>query len=292
MRRLADRRREIEQAMLARVYGIAEPPGNAELDYLHGLREAVAAAVDLGLKVLSGSDARPPRLPPVLLVQARLAARNGVALDVVLRRYFSGYTLFTSFFLEEAQAEPTSGQEESTERLHRNAGQFDRLVAAVARPRGGTVEDRNRDEGPPMAVGHPAKGLLGWRLSHRQARAVYPVVQHGGEVVAAAEAGLLAAVAKDETLVASLHQLYIEPLGDGEGLKETLHAYLAAGRNISSAASALQVNRQTVRTRLRAAEGKIGRSMDECGAEVEIALRLERELSTHTDATFLPGASQ
>ena len=68
-----------------------------------------------------------------------------------------------------------------------------------------------------------------------------------------------------------------------------MSAYLAAGRNISSAASALKVDRQTVRTRLRTIEEKIGRSLDECGAEMEIALRLERELSADAELAFLPG---
>jgi sugar diacid utilization regulator len=148
-------------------------------------------------------------------------------------------------------------------------------------------------EGPSIAIGHPAWGFDGWRLSHRQARAIFPLVQrYRGQVVSYAEAGLVAAMAKDEVLVASLCQLYLEPLGrerdGGEVLKETVRAYLAAGRNISSAASALQVNRQTVRARLRIVEGKIGRSLDECGGEMEIALRLEHELPV--DAKFAAGA--
>jgi PucR-like helix-turn-helix protein/diguanylate cyclase with GGDEF domain len=370
-RRLSDRRREIEQLTLTRVYGIAEPPGAAELDYLHGLREAVSAAVDFGLEVLSRGVDRPPPLPAALLVQARLAARNGVTLDVVLRRYFSGYALFTSFVFEEMQKVEVQG---STGLLQGNVSQFERLIGAIAeeyqrevaaavestpelqaglverllagevidvgplaydvhsnwhlamifsdhegagealhalaegldcrllhvRPRTGPswawlgrrrsfvpaevqAEIEKAVKRQPIAVGHPARGLAGWRLSHRQARAIHPVVQRRGEVLSYAEAGLVITMAKDDVLVASLHQLYIEPLScgrdSGEGLKETVRAYLAAGRNISSAASALQVNRQTVRTRLRTVEDKIGRSLDECGAEIEIALRIEQELS-------------
>jgi DNA-binding PucR family transcriptional regulator len=57
--------------------------------------------------------------------------------------------------------------------------------------------------------------------------------------------------------------------------RETLRAYFAAGRNISSAAAALSVHRDTVSNRLRAIEAKIGRPPDACAADLELALRLE-----------------
>ncbi len=373
-RRLLERRQEIEEVTLTRIYGIAEPPGTAELDYLHGLRDAVSAAIDFGIEVLSTSDDSPPGLPAALLVQARLAARNGVGLDVVLRRYFSGYTMFANFVFEEAQLAASEGAR-AEGILRSKTSQFDRLVGAVTEEYQREVEatvrsapefqarlverllagekadttplaydiDRSwhiamlfpghedssgalravaealdcrllqvrRRDGPswawlgrrgllepapardevqasmgcrPIAIGHPAHGLAGWRLSHRQARAIFPLVRRSrDEVTNYAEAGLVAAMAKDEVLVASLQQIYIEPLtcgrDGGEGLKETVRAYLAAGRNITSAASALRINRQTVRARLRTVEEKIGCSLDVCSAELEIALRLERELA-------------
>ena len=43
-------------------------------------------------------------VPVALLAQARLAARVGVSLDAVLRRYFAGYTLLGDFLIEEARA--------------------------------------------------------------------------------------------------------------------------------------------------------------------------------------------
>jgi PucR C-terminal helix-turn-helix domain/GGDEF-like domain len=374
-RRLAGRKHEIEQLTLARVYGIAEPPGTAELDYVHGLREAVSAAIDFGLQVLSGSDVRPPAVPAPLLVQARRAAHAGVALDVVLRRYFSGYTFFVNSVFEEMQKCSVSEIEGLTVRIQGKSSHFDRLVGAISdeyqreiqmlasttpqlqtrlveRLLAGEVVDsaalaymvnqtwhvalviadsdgvvdllratadaldcrllyvqrptktcwawlgrrRNVDaeivrrhlaEGPgrrtAIALGQPSRGLAGWRLSHRQAKAVFPLAQSRmSGVVSYAQSGLLVALARDEVLTASLRQLYIEPLScgrdGGEGLKATLLAYLAAGRNITSAASALRLNRQTVRSRLRTIEEKVGRSLDDCAAEFEIALRLDREL--------------
>ena len=50
----------------------------------------------------SASAGRRP-IPPVLLAQARLDARDGVPLDTVLRRYFAGNALFGDFLVEEAE---------------------------------------------------------------------------------------------------------------------------------------------------------------------------------------------
>jgi hypothetical protein len=132
-----------------------------------------------------------------------------------------------------------------------------------------------------QAFGEEAEGLTGWRLTHRQAAAAGSVARpERRSLVRYADVALLASVAQDEVLAASLRQLYLEPLergaGDGEVVKETLRAYFEADRNISSAAAALGANRSTVASRLRAIEGRIGRRLHACAAELEAALCLER----------------
>ena len=63
------------------------------------------------------------------MVQARIAARRGVGLDTVLRRYCAGYALFGDFLIEEAQ-EALQGP--ALKRLLRiQASLFDRVIAAV-----------------------------------------------------------------------------------------------------------------------------------------------------------------
>lgn len=131
-----------------------------------------------------------------------------------------------------------------------------------------------------LALGEPARGVEGWRLTHRQASAAMRVVRRGtGGIVRYADVGLLASISQDAVLASSLRQLYLAPLSGGRDggatLKQTLGAYFRAGRNISSAASALGVSRQTVGSRLRVVEEKLGRTLESCGAEVEVALRLE-----------------
>src|SRR4051812_23940055 len=96
--RLRARRPEIDQAVLTRILAVSDLNESVDLDsldpeYLEGLRAATSAAVDYGFAVLEYGEERAPPPPPVLLAQARLAARYGVGLDTVLRRYSAGFVL-------------------------------------------------------------------------------------------------------------------------------------------------------------------------------------------------------
>ncbi len=131
-----------------------------------------------------------------------------------------------------------------------------------------------------VAFGEPAQGLAGWRLTHRQARAAMPVaLRSSRRFVRYADIPLLASMLQDDLLVTSLRQLFLAPLtterDGGEVLRQTLRAYLTASRNLSSAAAILGVNRRTVTNRIRAVEECIGRSLDDCGAEFQLALQFD-----------------
>ena len=110
-----------------------------------------------------------------------------------------------------------------------------------------------------MTIGEPGEGLSGWRLSHRQAKAALQVAERRGQAVLRyADVALLASVLRDDLLVTSLRQLYLEPLerarDGGKAARETLRAYFAAERNVSSTAAVLGVDRRTVTNRMRAIE--------------------------------------
>jgi hypothetical protein len=131
-----------------------------------------------------------------------------------------------------------------------------------------------------MAIGEPARGLAGWRLTHRQARAALPIALRRSEpVVRYADVALFAAVLQDDLLATSLRESYLVPLmterDRGETLLDTLRAYFATDRNASSAAAVLKVDRGTVASRLRTIEQLLGRSIGSCAAEFEVALCLE-----------------
>jgi hypothetical protein len=141
--------------------------------------------------------------------------------------------------------------------------------------------------GVSLAAGEPARGIEGWRLTHRQAQAALLVAlrrresRGGRESIALtryADVPLLAAALKDEMLSRVLIDVYLSPLdGSRDGgavLRQTLNAYFAAERNASSAAAALGVVRSTVESRLRAVETRLGRTLHARLAELEVALCL------------------
>jgi hypothetical protein len=371
-RRLLERREEIEQAVLIRVHVIEDPSEVRDPAYLEGLRAAVHAAVDYGLTAVRSLNPDPPPVPPELLVQARLAAQNGVRLDVVLRRYVVGNTLLGDFLIDEvAQA---SAQAELRRLLRGQAARFERLVSEVSEEY--CREERSRQSAHPMtaarrrlalvrrlldgesldltdlgydlegshiatvgqgeglgsalgefasqlgcrllavdpgegitwgwlsrerpldtaevmrltqrlfpsgvslALGDPGEGVRGWRLSHRQASSALAIASDSPEPVTCyRDVALVVAIRKDELLAASLENLYLKPLRQakdgGKTAKETLRAYFAAARHVSSTAAALGVSRQTVSTRLLAIEEQLGESIDSRATEIDLAIRLE-----------------
>jgi hypothetical protein len=131
-----------------------------------------------------------------------------------------------------------------------------------------------------VAVGEPAEGLAGWRLSHRQAKAALPIAERRGEAgVRYADVILSVSILRDDLVAASLRQLYLDPLeatrDGGSVARRTLRAYFAAERNVSSTAAALGVDRRTVTNRIRAIEDLYGRPLGDFATDLEIALRLD-----------------
>lgn len=130
-----------------------------------------------------------------------------------------------------------------------------------------------------VTVGEPGEGLSGWRFSHLQAKAALPIAERRNQpVLRYADVTLLASIARDDLVEASLRQLYLAPLerarGGGTIARETLRAYFDAERNISSTAAALGVDRRTVRNRIAAIEQLLGRPLKGSLADLEIALQL------------------
>lgn len=100
--RLRSRQAEIERAVLIRVHAISSNSSSIDAEYLHGLRSAVAAAIDYGLTVVELGEGEPPAIPLALVTQARLSARLRINLDTVLRRYIAGSNLLRDFLMSES----------------------------------------------------------------------------------------------------------------------------------------------------------------------------------------------
>ena len=128
---LRERRPELEEKVLARAHGIADPSDAGNAEYREGLRSAVGAALEFGQLAIESDSEEVPEIPAVLLVQARLAARNRISLDTVMRRYNGGNTVFAEMLIEEAGRSGLPAEE--LRRLFRLlATSFERLLAAVA----------------------------------------------------------------------------------------------------------------------------------------------------------------
>jgi PucR C-terminal helix-turn-helix domain/GGDEF-like domain len=380
---LRRRRSEIEATILTRVQAVSEPPAGGGPEYAEGLRAAVCAGVEYGLEGIERGEASALSVPEALLAQARLAARSGVSLDTVLRRYFAGHVLIDDFMVQEAERTERLGPAELKRLLRSQAAIVDRLLAAVSqayteeaerRPQGTERRRAERIErllgGEPLdttelgydfegwhlgllafgqgsekaiaalarsldarpltlrrpegmlwawlgsrrkidaaqaqalaarelpadltlAIGEAGEGASGWRLTHRQARAALSVALRGGDkVVRYADVALLASALQDELLQAALHDLYLAPLeaerDGGEALRETLCAYFATARNVSSAAAALGLSRQTIKNRLKTIEERLGSPLGACGTEMELALALESIDSARKSPSGLP----
>lgn len=157
--RLGERLPEIQAAVASRVYSISDPHEVSDPAYLLGLNGALAAAVEHRLAVLEAGERQAPSVPPVLLAQARLEARDGVPLDTVLRRYFAGNTLFGDFLVEEAEREEVPNPA-LRRLLAEQATLGDSLITAVsaehaseAKNRPSTAAERRRETVKSLLVG-------------------------------------------------------------------------------------------------------------------------------------------
>lgn len=131
--RLAARREEIARAVWARVQTIADPAEVSDRHYLEGLRAAVGAAIEYAIALVEAGDDRAPAIPASLISQARHAVHAGVSLDTVLRRYFSGFAVFSDFVLQEIESSPTLRDTTLQEMLRSHSTLFDNLIAVVGK---------------------------------------------------------------------------------------------------------------------------------------------------------------
>lgn len=145
--RLRGRRDEIEQTLLTRVYAISDPAEVGDSEYALGLKTAVGAALDYALDSLDRSEAARPSLPPELLTQARAAARAGVSLDTVLRRYIAGHTALGDFVAQETLAAAPGDDTAGQASLRAQAALLDHLIDAVACEYNSELRAQSRSRG-------------------------------------------------------------------------------------------------------------------------------------------------
>ncbi|HTA34326.1 MAG TPA: helix-turn-helix domain-containing protein [Solirubrobacteraceae bacterium] len=134
-----------------------------------------------------------------------------------------------------------------------------------------------------LAIGTPRFGLDGWRRTHLEALAVWPVALRGRPgATHCGDVTIDAALLGNEVLATLHRETFLLPLDrlrdGGQTARDTLHAYFACERNIASTSAKLRVTRRTVENRLHAIAESLGRPLRTCLPEIEAALRLESSL--------------
>lgn len=172
--RLRVRQGELVQEIFARVRGDAfGGAGDGDAEYVAGLRAAVAAAVEYGLQGIERGDEGLGSIPAVVQEQARRAARVGVSLETVLRRYVLGYSLLEGYVIDEAERGEEDGlgpiqRGALKEALRAQAAALDRLLAAITNAYG--EEAARAGYSSPVGAGVAALPALLGNPSARRAR--------------------------------------------------------------------------------------------------------------------------
>jgi PucR C-terminal helix-turn-helix domain/GGDEF-like domain len=153
--RLRSRSAEIEDAIFNRVRTLASPAESEDAEYRAGLRATVAESLDYALTSIERGEEEIGAFPPAAAVQARRAARAGVRLDTVLRRYAAGDRLVSEIIMDEAGRFPNEALRQV---LTTQSPHVDRLMASVAAEYMAELELMRRS--PAQRVAERVKRLL------------------------------------------------------------------------------------------------------------------------------------
>jgi hypothetical protein len=132
-----------------------------------------------------------------------------------------------------------------------------------------------------FAFGDPARGITGFRLTHRQAVAAQAVALAAGTLpsrevtfgeVAPVAMMLGSADLLRDWVLATLRGLAADDEHDAR-LRETLLVFLQSGGSYKTTAERLTLHKNTVQYRIRKAEESLGRPISEHRHDVELALR-------------------
>ncbi len=304
VRRLRARQEEIVEAVLARVHeAVPGSAGDPDSEYVRGLRMAVAAAVEYGLRGIERVEGSPAQREGEL-VRALLSGARGEP-PAELDYDFAGWHLGVIATGAGAVDALRAVQARLGCRMLSVPDGEQAVWAWLGAPRGVAIEDFERAvttrSGPAedagagrlpadvsFAVGEPARGIEGWRVTYRQAQeALRVMLRRPRRLTRFADVALLVPWLDDPVRARSLIEVYLAPLDGlregGQALRQTLHAYFAAGQNVNAAAAALGVNRSTVRRHVRTIEERLARPLHTRQAELQVAMRLE-ELQSDRDA--------
>ena len=133
--RLRSRSPEIEQAIYARIQeAVPDPIGSKDPAYQTGVRGTITAVVDYSLDSIERGPEWSGPILPAAATQARRAARTGVSLGTVMRRYFAGHGELGEFVMKEAHHCGLSNHGPALHHIRRTQeALLERVTAAIER---------------------------------------------------------------------------------------------------------------------------------------------------------------
>lgn len=127
--RLRGRSGEIERAILGRVRSVSEAVGDEDPAYADGLRRTITESLVYCIESVEKGPGWSGPVPPEPARQARRAARDGVGVDTLLRRYTAGSKVLEEFIMVEGEHVP---RPVLVEILRDQGPQVDRLMGYAA----------------------------------------------------------------------------------------------------------------------------------------------------------------
>ncbi|WP_320669361.1 PucR family transcriptional regulator [Patulibacter defluvii] len=140
------------------------------------------------------------------------------------------------------------------------------------------IGDARSHNGVRTAVGRPARGIEGFRVSHEEAREAARFAPSGGSVTAYSAVELVSLLASDLDRARRFVSGRLGPLAIDEPsaaeLRHTLRAFFVHGASYKHAAGALNMHHNTVYMRIRRITSLVGETMMDRRVELESALML------------------
>jgi GGDEF-like domain/PucR C-terminal helix-turn-helix domain len=294
-RRLRAREAELQEAVFTYVRSaVPDVIADGDARLAAGLRETIAVCIDCGLASIergvrwSGARSREQRraeLAHRLLADEPLNAGELAELEYDLDGWHLGVIATGTQASQAAKATRGLAAGLGCELLPVPHGR-DAVWAWVGGSRRIAFADVERalsiggHAGVSLAVGEPAKGLEGWRQTHREAMGALLVARSWPRPLTRyLDVAPHATALQDEAFADSLIETYLSPLDGmrigGQAARRTLGALLEKAHNVSSAASALNIDRSTVHRHRNEIERRLGCQLHERRVEIEVALRIE-----------------
>jgi hypothetical protein len=128
---LLGHRARIERELLNRIKAVANTDDITDPEYSEGLRRAVSSGFDYALTGVESSERHLPPIPISLLAQARLAARNGLSIDLVILRCSTCFTIIRNYIAIAFENIEVASQVKLSDVLRVQGIVFDRLTKAL-----------------------------------------------------------------------------------------------------------------------------------------------------------------